>query len=65
MKYPNDPSAVLQAAADNGAGYAQDEKLHPSPNSTAPHIHLQLPPGKNGGRGDLPEPGGNGSADCK
>lgn len=53
-------AAVLNAAKCCGAQYAQDEKKHPSANATAPHIHVQLVPGKRGGHGDLPE-----NAKCK
>jgi RHS repeat-associated protein len=60
IRYPSDPAAVLNAAECCGAQYAQDEKKHPSANATAPHIHVQLVPGKRGGHGDLPA-----NAKCK
>jgi RHS repeat-associated protein len=60
IRYPSDPAAVLNAASCCGAQYAQDEKKHPSANATAPHIHVQLVPGKRGGHGDLPA-----NAKCK
>ena len=60
IRYPSDPAAVLNAAKCCGAQYAQDEKKHPSANATAPHIHVQLVPGKRGGHGDLPA-----NAKCK
>jgi RHS repeat-associated protein len=53
--YPKDPTKILQGASDAGAQFGLDEKLHPSSKSTAPHLHLQLIPGKRGGRGDLPK----------
>jgi RHS repeat-associated protein len=37
-----------------GAGFGLDEYLHPSKNATGPHIHIQIPRGKLGGRGDIP-----------
>jgi hypothetical protein len=51
---PSDAARILCAAGGCGAGFALDEKLHPSKNSTGPHIHLQIPKGTKGGRGDLP-----------
>jgi RHS repeat-associated protein len=53
---PMATDSILCAAAGCGAGFAQDEAMNPSPNATGPHIHLQIPPGRNGGRGDLPTP---------
>lgn len=53
---PMATDSILCAAAGCGAGFAQDEAKNPSPNATGPHIHLQIPPGRNGGRGDLPIP---------
>ncbi len=47
----------LCCAARCGAGYGLDEYDHPSPGATAPHLHIQRAPGRNGGRGDLPLPG--------
>jgi RHS repeat-associated protein len=55
IRYPADPNKVLCAAASCGAGFALDEKKHPSANSDGPHIHIQIPPGKRGGSGDLPK----------
>jgi RHS repeat-associated protein len=54
IRYPSDPSKFLCCAGKCGAGFAQDEKLNPSAHATAPHIHIQLPAGTHGGRGDLP-----------
>jgi RHS repeat-associated protein len=54
VRYPKDASTVLCCTAKCGAGYALDEKLHPSRRATAPHIHIQIPKGRKGGRGDLP-----------
>jgi len=54
IRYPSDPNAALNAAACCGAKFALDEKKHPSTNSNADHMHLQLvpgPPSKN----DLPK----------
>lgn len=62
---PGMSKQVFQCAANCGAGFGLDEVLHPSPNSTAPHNHLQIPPGKNGGRGDLPKPNGPPDNKCK
>jgi RHS repeat-associated protein len=47
---------VLQCAANCGARYGQNEYARPSAKATGGHIHLQLGPGKGGGRGDLPPP---------
>jgi hypothetical protein len=54
IRYPSDPGMFLCCAGKCGAGFALDEKLHPSARATAPHIHVQIPPGTHGGRGDLP-----------
>jgi RHS repeat-associated protein len=56
LHYDNEMAtdSILCAAAGCGAGYGRDEKKNPSPKSTGPHIHLQIPRGTNGGRGDLP-----------
>ena len=51
---PSDAARILCAAGGCGAGFALDEKLHPSKNSTGDHIHMQIPKGTRGGRGDLP-----------
>ena len=58
LHYDNDEAtqSILCAAAACGAGFGLDEKQHPSHPWVAPHIHLQIPPGRNGGRGDLPVP---------
>jgi RHS repeat-associated protein len=55
VSYPSRPEIVLCCAAFCGAGFALDEKLHPSPQSSAPHLHIQIPRGPGGGRGDLPK----------
>ena len=52
--YPQNPDRLLCCASDCGAGKALDEKKHPSPKATGPHIHIQLFPGPGGGRGNLP-----------
>ncbi len=57
VRYPTNPGdvqKVLCAASHCGAGYAQDEGAHPSKNANAPHIHIQLPAGRNNSKGDLP-----------
>jgi hypothetical protein len=54
VRYPSDPSKFLCCAKKCGAGFALDEKRHPSAHATAPHIHVQIPPGTRGGSGDLP-----------
>jgi hypothetical protein len=51
---PADAAKILCAAGGCGAGFALDEAQHPSAHSTGPHIHIQIPPGTRGGRGDLP-----------
>jgi hypothetical protein len=52
----SNPDKFLCATSLCGAGMAIDEAKHPSANSTGPHIHLQLGPGKDGWTGDLPSP---------
>jgi len=54
IRYPADPSKFLCCAGKCGAGFGLDEKLHPSAHATAAHIHIQIPSGTHGGRGDLP-----------
>ena len=54
IRYPSNPGLVLCCAEQCGGGFALDERLHPSPNATAPHMHIQIPRGTGGGRGDLP-----------
>ena len=44
----------LCCAATCGAGFGLDEYRNPSPGATGPHIHIQIPPGRRGGSGDLP-----------
>ncbi len=51
---PAATQSILCAAAGCGAGFGLDEKAHPSHPWVKPHIHLQIPAGTNGGRGDLP-----------
>jgi RHS repeat-associated protein len=51
---PMATKSILCAAAGCGAGFGLDEKEHPSHPWVKPHIHLQIPAGKHGGRGDLP-----------
>jgi RHS repeat-associated protein len=71
LKYdPGNASKILCAASGCGSGFGLDEAKHPSPKSTGNHIHLQIPAGKKGGRGDLPKntcsgSGGNGGGGCK
>jgi RHS repeat-associated protein len=59
LKYdPANADKILCAAAGCGAGFGLDEAKHPSPQSTANHIHLQIPlgpPNMGGGHGDLPK----------
>lgn len=47
----DDPEKLMQAGANCGAVYQQNEYTHPSPNSTGAHVHLQLRPGRNGAAG--------------
>jgi hypothetical protein len=47
----DDPKSLMQAGANCGAAYQQDEYTHPSPNATGPHVHLQLRPGRSGATG--------------
>ena len=57
IRYPSDPSAVLNAAACCGAKNALDEKKRKFANTKGDNMHLQLVPGpnpKNPG-GDLPK----------
>lgn len=54
IHYPSDPGAVLNAAACCGAKFALDEKKHPSKNSNAAHMHIQLVPGP-ANKNDLPK----------
>jgi RHS repeat-associated protein len=51
-------------AARCGAGFGLDEFQNPSPGATGPHIHIQIPPGKNGSRGDLPSSCSSPSSGC-
>jgi len=44
-------AAIMQAAANCGAVYQQDEYANPSKNSTAGHLHFQLRPGLGGATG--------------
>jgi RHS repeat-associated protein len=53
IRYPKNPTDVLCCARRCGSEFALDEKKHPSPKSTGAHLHVQMPPGKNGGAGDL------------
>jgi len=52
---PEKSKEILTAAGDYGAQFAQDEYVHPSAHRNGPHIHIQMPPGRNGGSGDLPK----------
>ena len=67
LRYPTNPSdagKILCAAGACGAEFALDEAQHPSAHATGPHIHIQIPRGKGGGRGDLPSKTcGNGNCD--
>jgi len=51
---PAATKSILCAAARSGAGFGLDEKEHPSGPDVVAHVHLQIPPGKKGGHGDLP-----------
>ncbi len=48
------PKKALAAGARAGAQFALDEKEHPSSETSGPHFHFQLRPGKGGSKGDLP-----------
>jgi RHS repeat-associated protein len=54
IRYPSDPGKLLCCAGQCGAGFALDEKLHPSAPGVYPHIHVQIPAGRKGGHGDIP-----------
>ena len=54
IRYPTDPGKMLCCAKLCGFSFGLDEKKHPSSRATAPHIHIQIPAGTRGGRGDLP-----------
>ncbi len=54
IRYPSNPQKLLCCASKCGAGFGLDEGAHPSAHATAPHIHIQLNLGRNGGHGDLP-----------
>ena len=45
------PQQVMQAGADCGAIYQQDEYAHPSAKSNGTHVHLQTRTGRNGATG--------------
>jgi RHS repeat-associated protein len=47
---------VLQCAANCGAKFGLNERLHPSGPGVRPHVHVQTVPGTQGGQGDLPDP---------
>jgi RHS repeat-associated protein len=51
---PGTANQILCAAKECGAGFGLDEAAHPSAKSTGKHVHVQIPPGKRGGHGDLP-----------
>ncbi len=51
---PGQERATLRCAAQSGAHFGLDERAHPSAHSTGAHVHVQVTPGRNGGRGDLP-----------
>jgi hypothetical protein len=51
---PGTENKVLGCAAQCGAQFGLNESAHPSAHATGPHVHIQLVPGRNGGRGDLP-----------
>ncbi len=59
---PGITNLFMQCAGACGAQFALDEALHPSPNATGPHFHIQLVPGLNGGHGDLPR---NNNLECR
>jgi len=45
---------VLACAKRCGAGFGLDERAHPSAHANGPHVHIQIPKGTHGGKGDLP-----------
>jgi hypothetical protein len=47
---------ILFCGAVCGAKFGLDEGRHPSKYASGPHVHLQITPGRYGGRGDLPLP---------
>jgi RHS repeat-associated protein len=51
---PGQEGATLKCAAQCGAHFGLNERLHPSAHSTGAHVHIQVTPGRRGGRGDLP-----------
>lgn len=46
---------TLCCAAKCGAGFGLDERKHRTPKTRGDNIHIQTPPGRLGGRGDLPD----------
>jgi RHS repeat-associated protein len=52
---PGQEGKVLACAARCGAGFGLNERAHPSKHATGPHVHIQIPKGTHGGRGDLPD----------
>ncbi|HVZ27082.1 MAG TPA: hypothetical protein VG798_00365 [Rhizomicrobium sp.] len=54
---PMDRAALMQAAANCGAAYQQDEYVHPFKDSKGGHLHFQTRPGRGGATGPyFPEP---------
>jgi RHS repeat-associated protein len=51
---PGISKKLMCCAARCKAGYGQDEAANPSSKSTGPHFPVQIPAGRNGGKGDLP-----------
>ena len=47
-----------------GAGFGLDEFQNPSPGATGSHLHIQIPPGRSGGSGDIPASCGSSNPGC-
>jgi RHS repeat-associated protein len=59
IRFPNQPDKALCCAKKCGAGFGLNEYRSPSPRATGGHVHIQIPPGRRGGSGDLPRQGCN------
>ena len=58
IRFKHDPNTALCCAGKCGAEFGLDEYANPSGAATGGHVHIQLPPGRRGGRGHIPK-------DCK